>query len=238
MRKLKGSSNYLKNQVRGNLAKTGLSAIVFAAIFSFLILRILSDLQLELLDEIGIAFLIVPLVTFYYYLRKYHIYNGGWQGEKQVAQILNRTLSDDYFLLNDLYLREGGGDIDHIVLGPNGIFVLETKNWSGSISCNGDEWHRPGIRNFSSNPSRQVKRNAEKIQQILNNSSNLRGLSVGVEGIVVFTNKHASLHVNNPTATVLRLHQLPNHIISKSHFSYLSPKQLESIGGEIVSQKH
>jgi hypothetical protein len=41
-------------------------------------------------------------------------------------------LSDDYYLLNDLYLRDGGGDIDHIVLGPNGVFVLETKNWSGT----------------------------------------------------------------------------------------------------------
>ena len=133
-------SSYLKNQVRKNLAKAALSALIFAAVFSILIYRILSTLQIGFFEEAGFVFLIAPLVAFYFYLRKYHIYNGGWQGEKQVAKLLSNTLSDDYYLLNDLYLRDGGGDIDHIVLGPNGVFVLETKNWSGSISCNGDEW--------------------------------------------------------------------------------------------------
>jgi hypothetical protein len=165
MRKLKGSSNYLKNQVRGNLAKASLSAIAVAALFSFLIFRILSNLKLDLLEGLGLALLSIPLVAFYYFLRKYHIYNGGWQGEKQVAQLLNITLSDDYFLLNDLYLRNAGGDVDHIVVGPSGVFVIETKNWSGKISCNGDEWERVGKSNPSSSPSRQVKRNTEKFNK-------------------------------------------------------------------------
>jgi eukaryotic-like serine/threonine-protein kinase len=97
-------------------------------------------------------------------LRKYHIYRSGWQSKKEVATLLSRTLSDDYYLLNNLYLRDGGGDIDHIVLGSNGIFVLETKNWKGRIFCNGDEWRQTGKRNFSGRPSRQVKRKAAKIK--------------------------------------------------------------------------
>ena len=206
MRKIKGSSSYLKNQVRKNLAKAALSALIFAAVFSILIYRILSTLQIGFFEEAGFVFLIAPMVAFYFYLRKYHIYNGGWQGEKQVAKLLSNTLSDDYYLLNDLYLRDGGGDIDHIVLGPNGVFVLETKNWSGSISCNGDEWQRAGKRNFSGSPSRQVKRNAAKIKQIIDSSPNLRQLGIWVEGIVVFTNNHATLHVNNPTVPILKLH--------------------------------
>ena len=81
---------------------------------------------------------LVPLAAFYFYLRKYRIYNAGWEGEKQVAKFLSSRLSDDYFLINDLYLHNGGGDIDHVVLAPSGVFVLETKNWSGDITCNGD----------------------------------------------------------------------------------------------------
>jgi hypothetical protein len=152
MRKIKGSSSYLKNQIRKNLAKVALSAIIFAAVFAMLIYKILSTLQVDILEGVGLVFLLAPLVAFYYYLRKYHIYRGGWQGEKEVATLLSSTLSDDYYLLNDLYLQDGGGDIDHIVLGPNGIFVLETKNWKGSIFCNGDEWRRTGKRNFSGQP--------------------------------------------------------------------------------------
>ncbi|MCL4429633.1 MAG: NERD domain-containing protein [Chloroflexi bacterium] len=237
MRKLKGASSYLKNQVRKNLAKAALSALIFAAVLSLLVYRVLSTLQVGTLEEATLVFLIAPLVAFYYYLRKYHIYSGGWQGEKQVAKLLTSTLSDDYYLINDLYLQGGGGDIDHIVLGPNGVFVLETKNWSGNISCNGDQWQRAGKRNFSSSPSRQVKRNAEKIQRLIDNSPSLRPLGVWVGGVVVFTNRNATLHVNNPTVPVLRLPQLPSHIAAHQRSSSFSREQLEAIGKEIVNHK-
>jgi hypothetical protein len=238
MRKIKGSSSYLKNQVRKNLAKAALSAVVFAGVFALLIYRILSTLQIGILEEAGLVFLLAPLVAFYFYLRKYHIYSGGWQGEKRVAQLLSSKLNDDYYLLNDLYLRDGGGDIDHIVLAPSGVFVLETKNWSGNISCNGDDWQRAGKRNFSGSPSRQVKRNASKIKQIIDSNSALRSLGVFVEGIVVFTNNHSSLHVNNPSVPILNLSQLPQHITAYRSARNLSRQQLEAIGKEIVKQKH
>jgi hypothetical protein len=238
MRKIKGSSNYLRNQVRKNFAQAVFSGLIFAAVFVLLIFRILSTLQVDILEGVGLVFLFGPLVAFYFYLRKYHIYRGGWQGEKEVTALLSHTLSDDYFLLNDLYLREGGGDIDHIVLGPNGLFVLETKNWNGSISCNGDEWKRIGKRNFSGSPSRQVKRNTSKIKQIINTNPNLRVLDIWVEGIVVFTNNHASLHLSFPTVSILKLPQLPNHLTTHRNSRSLSAEQIEAIGKEIVKEKN
>ncbi len=238
MRKIRGSSNYLKNQVRKNLAKACLSALVFAAVFALLIYRILSTFQVGFLEEAVFVFLLAPIAAFYFYLRKYHIYRGGWEGEKQVAKLLSQTLSDDYYLLNDLYLRDGGGDIDHIVLGPNGVFVLETKNWSGNFSCNGDEWQRAGKGNFSGSPSRQVKRNAAKIQDIIDNSPNLRGMSIWVEGIVVFTNNHAILHIKNSAVAVLRLSQLPNFVNSVRRSSHFSREQLETIVQQLLKHKH
>jgi hypothetical protein len=123
-------------------------------------------------------------------------------------------------------------------LGPTGVFVLETKNWSGSISCNGDEWQRAGKRNFSGSPSRQVKRNAAKIKKIIDNSPNLRPLGLWVEGIAVFTNNHATLHVNNSAVPILKLSQLPNHITAHKSSRSLSRDQLEAIGKEIIKQKN
>lgn len=199
--------------------------------------RAISTLNWDLLNWIGLGFLIVPAVAFYYYLRKYRIFSGGWTGEKQVAQHLSNTLNNDYFLINDLYLREGGGDIDHVVLAPGGIFVLETKNWSGHITCSGDEWQRRGNRNFNSSPSRQVKRNAQKIQHIIERSPTLRSMGIWVEGLVVLTNHHASVHLNNPAVPVLRLQQLPNYISSKGNTKRFSQDQLETIAKEITKQK-
>src|SRR5208283_5548381 len=147
MRKMKGSSNYLKNQVRKNLAKAVLCIALFFLILFTLSLRVLLTLSLSILEAAGLLVSLVPLAAFYFYLRKYRIYNAGWEGEKQVVKLLSSKLSDDYLLINDLYLHDGG-DIDHVVLAPSGVFVLETKKWSGDITCNGDAWQRVGKRSF------------------------------------------------------------------------------------------
>jgi hypothetical protein len=237
MKKIKASSSYLKNQTRTNLAKAALCVVIFCLGLFAIMFRAIWSLQFDLLDEVGLVLLLAPAVAFYYYLRKYHLFSGGWAGEKQVAKLLASSLSDDYYLINDLYLRAGGGDIDHVVLAPNGIFVLETKNWSGGISCNGDEWQRAGKRNFNSSPSRQVKRNALKIQNIIDGSPNLKRFGIWVEGAVVFTNRHAVLHLNSPTVPILKLAQLPNYIATHGNPHRFSREQLEAIGKEIAKQK-
>ena len=234
MRKMKGSGNYLRNQVRKNLAKAVGCLLLFFLIFSAISLQVLFTLNLTILEVIVFAISLVSLAAFCYFLRKYQIYGGGWEGEKQVIKLLGSKLSDDHILLNDLYLRGGGGDIDHVVLGPNGIFVLETKNWNGTITCNGDLWQREGKQNFKGSPSRQVKRNASTIRHIIDSSQTFRPLDIFVEGIVVFTNNHATLHLNNPTVAIVTLPQLPNQITNYRSSSNYSQQQLEAIGKEIL----
>ena len=85
MRQLKGSSNYLKNQVLKNLAKAALSVLIFSIILFALTLGVLSTWQVGPLEEAGLLLSIAPLIGFYFYLRKYHIFRGGWEGEKQVV---------------------------------------------------------------------------------------------------------------------------------------------------------
>ena len=59
----------------------------------------------------------------------------GALGEYEVGAELER-LSDDYFVFNNLNTA-GFGNFDHVVIGPAGLFAIETKNWSGLISANG-----------------------------------------------------------------------------------------------------
>ena len=37
-------------------------------------------------------------------------------------------------------LPDGKGNVDHLVMGPNGLFALETKNYSTIVKCSGDDW--------------------------------------------------------------------------------------------------
>ncbi len=62
----------------------------------------------------------------------------GAQGEEDVAREL-AFLSSDYRVFNCVEsgkeaLLPSNGDYDHIVIGPTGIFVIETKNWSGAVT--------------------------------------------------------------------------------------------------------
>ena len=97
-------------------------------------------------------------------------------------------------------------------------------------------WQRAGKRNFKGSPSLQVKRNAAKIKHIIDSSQALRSLGVYVEGIVVFTNNHATLHLNNPTVLILKLPQLPSHITTHGNSGRYSRQQLEAIGKEILKR--
>ena len=66
----------------------------------------------------------------------------GALGEEIVARELAR-LPGGFHVFHSVDVGGGllmwrGGDIDHVVAGPTGIFVIETKNWRGKITLAGD----------------------------------------------------------------------------------------------------
>ncbi|MGL5150068.1 MAG: nuclease-related domain-containing protein [Clostridium sp.] len=62
----------------------------------------------------------------------------GEEGERRVNKKLNKLKG--YTVLKNILLKTDYGttQIDHILIGPKGIFVIETKNYSGWIY--GGEW--------------------------------------------------------------------------------------------------
>jgi hypothetical protein len=50
----------------------------------------------------------------------------GQSGEQHVGQVMARELPQEYVLINGLKLPRGAGDIDHLVVGPTGVFLLES----------------------------------------------------------------------------------------------------------------
>ena len=103
-------------------------------------------------------------------------YVKGLLGEKIVAFIL-RTLSNDYYIFNDVYLKVGGHttQIDHVVVSPFGIFVIETKNYKGWIFGNDEQQY--WIKNMFGkkyefyNPVLQNRAHTKVLHQYLNISN-------------------------------------------------------------------
>jgi Nuclease-related domain len=74
------------------------------------------------------AFLIVsPQVD-----RDYGRWLRGAEGEEAVGQILEGLGGDGWHVIHDVTF--GRGNIDHVVVGPGGVFAVETKSHGGRIS--------------------------------------------------------------------------------------------------------
>jgi len=106
------------------------------------------------------------------------------------------------------------------LLGPNGIFVIETKNYGGKIACYGDEWTRqyaskkPGrlsrfVHFELGSPSKQAKRNSMRIKRVIESLRTFKSRRIWAEGIVVFADQNADLNVSNPTLPILKIGELP-----------------------------
>jgi hypothetical protein len=235
LRVIVSSNNYLRRQVRKYLAATAALIAVFFVIIISLTLRILFFWSLDILELTGFLASIAPILASYFFLHKYKVYSGGLTGEKDVTATLKKKFNADYTLINSLYLEDHQGDIDHVLLAPNGIFVLETKNWSGKIVCNGDLWKRVGKPDRGS-PSRQVQRNAAKIKHMIDLMTDFRGSDVWVEGIVVFTNQHASFDLRNVTVAIVELKNLTEYIATRQTDRSYSSQQSDEIGVELLNK--
>ena len=99
----------------------------------------------------------------------------GKLGEFAVATHVKLYLKDpQYILLNDLTLPDGAGattQIDHLLLSPYGIFVIETKNYKGWIfgSEHQKQWTQKIYKNSYKfqNPIHQNYKHIKVLEQVL-----------------------------------------------------------------------
>ena len=85
---------------------------------------------------ISMLWWVIPVLLILGAIKIFKPFLKGKIGEFAVAAHVKLYLKGDYILLNDLTLPDiesGTTQIDHILLSPYGIFVIETKNYKGWI---------------------------------------------------------------------------------------------------------
>jgi hypothetical protein len=67
----------------------------------------------------------------------------GAKGERHTARLLDRLGRDGYVVLHDLAMPDSPANLDHLVIGPCGVFVIDSKQWTGHVhqSADGLVWH-------------------------------------------------------------------------------------------------
>ncbi len=118
--------------------------------------------------------------------REYRSELKGYYGELIVMDTLQQ-LSDDYYVISDVRItRESGhrfdgrmlksARVDHIVIGPKGVYCIETKHWN---SVKNKDTDKPS-------PGEQARRSSHLLYKYLKYTCGLNG--VKVMGIVLYTN--------------------------------------------------
>jgi hypothetical protein len=70
----------------------------------------------------------------------------GAEGEERVAAVLARTLGDRWSVVHDLTVGTKGANLDHLLIGPAGVFMLNTKNLTGRLKVDGRGVYQNGHR--------------------------------------------------------------------------------------------
>ena len=161
----------------------------------------------------------------------------GEEGERKVASILESSNSFHRLINNLVLLGENGvsHQIDHILINPNGIFVIETKNYYGEITGREDDsfWTRSYFvkRQKKSvkfhNPLKQNQSHIRIIKRII-------GKNYPIYCFVVFTQNNGDVlglfNVCNIDSFLKRL----NLVVSDTQ---LKEKEIETIYQTLLSNE-
>lgn len=110
----------------------------------------------------------------------------GIEGEKAVGQFLERLRENGYHVFHDLIGT--GFNVDHVVIGPAGVFTVETKTWSkpargeAKITFDGEQLMTAG-RAPERNPVIQARAQSAWLKGLLSEST---GRTFDVFPVVVF----------------------------------------------------
>lgn len=123
----------------------------------------------------------------------------GILGEWRVRMALGKTREGKKYVINDLTVCDETGmshQIDHIVINKNGVFVIETKNYSGRI-CGNDssqEWTQTlaygKVKNKFRNPVKQNATHIYQINRIIKRSAPVFSIVVFVRANTTFVNSY------------------------------------------------
>jgi hypothetical protein len=67
----------------------------------------------------------------------------GPRGERRTARRLRRLVRRGYVAFQDLGMPGSQANIDHLLIGPTGVFVIDSKQYSGRVqqTPDGHVWH-------------------------------------------------------------------------------------------------
>lgn len=126
----------------------------------------------------------------------------GHAGGRVVCDLLS-PLPDDYLLVTDVPI---GRALEHVLVGPCGVVLVEPTDWTGTVRCQGDAWFVNG--RSARSLSRRARSRAAAVREFLQRALPDLGAAPFVESIVVFTDPDCRLEMERSRTFAVRRAEL------------------------------
>ena len=165
---------------------------------------------------LSVAFVAVALATMFLYMRRrFRLYKNvrvGRVGEDDVVEKLRTSLDSRWTIFRNLHLPERKDDLDIVLVGPGGIWVVEVKAFGGTLRVHNQLWERQTKRGWAkldTHPVGQVKGNARRLYDFLQR----KGITVNwVEPAIALAKPQRVSDIISPELPVWLIATLPQQV--------------------------
>ncbi|HEX7071392.1 MAG TPA: NERD domain-containing protein [Rhodothermales bacterium] len=112
----------------------GVSVIVIVVVY--LVVQSFSDARWGAAAAAGVG--LVLLVGFVN-SPKVAAWREGAEGERRTARHLDGLADAGFIVFHDRRVPGYGGNLDHVAIGPTGVWAIETKSWTGKVEIDGSQ---------------------------------------------------------------------------------------------------
>lgn len=175
--------------------------------------------------------------------RRYHLYRRRARGSEAIARIL-RQLPGSFVVINDLTLAIDSRrqiTIDHLVIGPRGVMIIEANHQQGHFVQDHGHWFQVEGQRYERIPS-LTARVTSKAEAVAIHLKALRleeyfqaPLSLlNVIPLVVMTDERVTMRTSTSETPVITLGELRQFVLGQADGQGLAPRECVQIGQAIL----
>ncbi len=170
--------------------------------FCFFVFAILLFVKNGVHIAFPVSFLLIAAVLFVISsvsAKKYRIIKAGVKGETSTLEILKK-LPSGFTVISNPVIRENGREfeLDFLVIGSEGVFIIETKNYGGTVGGAVSDTHWKQIKHLANGETAEklvknpVKQSENQMRKFKNLCKEL-DVSAYIYPVVYFVNENVKL---------------------------------------------
>lgn len=167
---------------------------ILLVLFGIVFIEVTFSLGSEIISVLSFLVSTVGLFMVHFTRDSVGIENAGVDGEEKAMKMLEKGLPNSFACINNAIItyENRHNELDIIVVGDTGVFIIEVKNTAGNIKGSYyDKVLKQEKRNETKemrNPIQQVRTHADILQRYLK----ANGIRTWVQGVVFFVNPKCS----------------------------------------------